>query len=1347
MSQELTFLRHLFKVNQLVLAFSLILFLLSAKSFADNSSNVKVVDGLPLGLISDLHIGKTTLYIGSETGFHQLTGNHVKSFSGINSSTNGEILSIREDTEGNIWLATVGSGLLFFDSINQKFLPILSINAESLVNCWSLTSLDKSLLLAACDDKILSIDIKKRVVSLLFDSQTKPFLSDSRYTKIAIDHKKNLWIAGKHSGVFRINTSTLDFEYFNSIKGPPLVNVDTIFIDSSNNIWVSNDEGISFKSEYSNGFTTINSYPDETLGKINSIFEDSNGTIWFGGEHLYVLDDKFTVPMLAKYKFPLMLGHEITAIVDIEQAKSGEILIAANTFGVVTLPNSINYLDYLRFSDEIPVPGLSSSFLFDMKNLLFSVDDTIYKLNLDSTIAIKLEDGLGYIDTLTKLDSNSILFSAEGTGIKALTLGSDRVTELSKDLSGLNDPLRNSVYTIANDGRGNLYYGASGGSERGLYYGDVKNGFVNIHSDFNIDEIAYLTNESLVVATRNNGIYQLHNKIWESWPDEAGSSRLIHYCIIEAQDGTVWLCTNGNGLGYLDEKSRSIQYIDPKFTANSTFIRELVQDTEGYFWVMTNQGLVRYDHKQQTSIRLGKEDGVLDVDFEITASINLSDDKILVAGDTLNYIIDTKKANQYINKRLQRKTEAKLVDLIVSQRDTRTRRDKTVDMKQAISTNNFLSFTYNEFLFNLEFAANNFAERNVFSFEYRLLGLDDNWTQTSKKEAGATYSTLPAGNYTFEVRVIDPKSIADQPVTKLNINVLPPLWKTWQAYTVYLLTVFCLLSAFYKYRTLQLKKANKLLELSVAERTSELADSKDRISNLLTQKQSLFANVSHEFRTPLSLILGPLETLGGSLESASQKKNFSLIYRSAKRLNHLVDQILDLAKLETVHSDNKKKYSIEPSIELLVESFKSLAESKQQQIILVTNTTGTLLLFQDSLEKIVSNLLSNSIKYTQVGGTILINSQQETSNYRFSVTDNGPGIPDDKLTIIFDRYARLHETQEEVGSGLGLAVVNELAKANGGSVQIESKVGEGSKFTIILPLHSSEAPADSTFQITPPEVLADYIIEDSYPKGYLAEANISRKSTVLIIEDNVELREFLSQSLGKWYVCITADDGVQGIARAIDSVPDLIISDLMMLNKDGFEVAQAIRQHDSTCHIPFILLTAKGDDATRIEGWKKQIDDYICKPFNVEELITRVSNLLSLRDMLKKRFSRNIEASIQGEQSSEDISFSSKRDQDFYQRFVQTIEKNYTLSEFGRAQAATLMAMSERQLNRKLSALIDFNFSEFLRKYRLEQARKMLRAGGQITEVSYDVGFSSPSYFSSCFKAEYGVSPKDFVDD
>jgi signal transduction histidine kinase/CheY-like chemotaxis protein len=603
---------------------------------------------------------------------------------------------------------------------------------------------------------------------------------------------------------------------------------------------------------------------------------------------------------------------------------------------------------------------------------------------------------------------------------------------------------------------------------------------------------------------------------------------------------------------------------------------------------------------------------------------------------------------------------------------------------------------------------------------------------------------------------VDKKSIVEQPITRLNIKVLPPFWLTWKAYSTYVLVFLSLFYFIYRYRTQQLKQMNLQLETSVQERTAELASSNARVSNLLKQKETLFANVSHEFRTPLTLISGPLEKLQEQISSEKGHQYFDIMQRNTQRLTQLVEQILDLSHLETAISSEKQLYDIETAIPILVESFKPLAMRKKQKLILNHHCLGGLELTKDALEKIILNLLSNAIKYTPLGGTITIVVKEVDNHFCLRITDTGDGISEEDLSKIFERFTRLDNSDSEMGSGLGLALVKELVAANHGQINVTSQIGKGTTFTLMFPLVSSfdralvSSLSEGLLSINQQPQPADIALNEQV--GFVRETDgASEKPTLLIIEDNKDMRSFIQQSLQEHYRCLTAADGQVGIDLAIEHIPDLILSDLMMPVRDGFEVVDSIRQNELSAHIPIILLTARGDDKSRLTGWQKAVDDYIPKPFNVDELLLRIARLISIRGIIKKRMRHATDNQVEGhivkdelEPSTNDLLFDSPKDHVFFNKLMDIIKLHYNDEHFGRAVAAGKLAISERQLNRKLSALVDYNFNELLRRFRLEKAKKLIKAGEQIGNVCYEVGFTSPSYFSRCFKAEFGCSPREF---
>jgi DNA-binding response OmpR family regulator len=435
-----------------------------------------------------------------------------------------------------------------------------------------------------------------------------------------------------------------------------------------------------------------------------------------------------------------------------------------------------------------------------------------------------------------------------------------------------------------------------------------------------------------------------------------------------------------------------------------------------------------------------------------------------------------------------------------------------------------------------------------------------------------------------------------------------------------------------------------------------------------------------------------------------------------------------------------------------------LAEFKGQKIVFLSNCQGGLELTADSLEKILYNLLSNAIKYSPRGGTIIVTSEQVGNQYGLSVKDTGYGIPEDELENIFERFTRLEKAAEQLGSGLGLAVVKELVQVNNGRIEVSSKLNEGTTFRVTLPLISdfdkTQAIKVTDVSLTLSPSVEFFVNEADDLKEEKIAAVKDSKPVILIVEDNKDMQTYIEQTLEDDYQCIKAGNGQQGIELAVEHIPDLILSDLMMPMKDGFEVVDHIRNNELTAHIPVVLLTAKGDDKSRIIGWQKTVDDYIAKPFNSYELKTRLTRLLVVRNIIKKRVTHQLNQNIikdENRQTDDNIksdsvsTFMNKRDEQFYTKLMAVVEENYIDDQFGRSQAASVLAIGERQLNRRLNSIVDYNFNELVRKYRLQKSKELLLEGHRIGDVGYSVGFTSQSYFSRCFKAEFSLSPKQFL--
>ena len=554
-----------------------------------------------------------------------------------------------------------------------------------------------------------------------------------------------------------------------------------------------------------------------------------------------------------------------------------------------------------------------------------------------------------------------------------------------------------------------------------------------------------------------------------------------------------------------------------------------------------------------------------------------------------------------------------------------------------------------------------------------------------------------------------------------------------------LFSILTLLLTVYIYRSYRNKqKANRLL--------AEMDELKSR----------LFSNISHEFRTPLTLILGPLEEmLVTEKEKKPTRKTVKMMRRNANRLLNLVNQMLDLSKLdagsmklELVEGDLIK------SLKLIVLSFASLAEQKKIKFIYTfPEEKWTTCFDQDKLEKILNNLLSNAFKYTPEEGEVkcVVKMPDPGKNLvEISIQDTGKGIPADQLDKIFDRFHQVEKSYEleTVGTGIGLSLTKELVNLLHGDIKVESDLGKGTSFIIRLPV-GKEHLKESEYILVKKEklkkpVLAEELEVVTEEEGYAEDPLQEKKPEeefplVLTVEDHADIRTHIREHLEDSFRIIEAEDGVAGLDKAIENIPDLVITDLMMPKMDGVEMCKKLKTDERTSHIPVLMLTAKASVEDRVKGLETGADAYVTKPFNIKELRVRVTKLIEQRKKLRERFSRNIKL------EPKDIAITSA-DEKFLNRAIGIIEEKMGDFEFDAQTLQQEMTLSRSQLFRKLKALTDLSITEFIRTIRLKRGAKLLEQKfGNVAQVTYEVGFNNLSYFAKCFKELYGVSPSEYV--
>jgi len=800
-------------------------------------------------------------------------------------------------------------------------------------------------------------------------------------------------------------------------------------------------------------------------------------------------------------------------------------------------------------------------------------------------------------------------------------------------------------------------------------------------------------------------------------------------------DPVIWIGTRA-GLDRFDTATQSFTHFYESDGLPENHITGVAAGA-GYIWVTTeSSGIARYDPVTNTFDNFNAVDGLQGNRFTSRAIYVTRRGEVIVSG--LNGI------NAFDPRRLnvtQQDASVTLTQLLVNGEPLPIDRSRSeIDLPSKSSELDF------------KFAALNFANPSSTKYTYKLEGYDNDWTVTDASNRVASYHNITPGDYKFRVRAKLGNNSWNEENMALSFSIPQLIWQTNWAYLSYAVLLVLSVYLVMNMRSEALRRRATALEVSVTERTRQIEQNErliqhqaDHLEELLQVKEKLYANISHEFRTPLTLILGPIERMLRRTPDSDSAMQLSMVRDNSQRLLRLVDQLLGLSRLSAEEPVTRSPQPLTPLATTIVQSFQPLAEEKGVRLDIVDGEGLWVNCAPDALEKILLNLVSNAIKYTLDGGWVKVQIATADSEFvRLAVSDSGIGIDPKDHDAVFERFFRSNGNGGESapGAGLGLALVKELAEAVGGSVELESRPGLGTTISVLLPRHRVR-PVDQQVATDVREtgqIPLEVAVSAQTPKTVaIAAANgPNGQPSLLVIEDNANMQQYLVSLLSDSYHCQIAANGEQGAKMATEQVPDIVICDVMLPGIDGFEVSKVLKNGEATSHIPIIMLTGRGDQDSRMHGLREHVDDYLTKPFSDEELSLRVANLLSSRDTMKRRYSRQL---FDGSEISGDLG---AREQRFLDKLQALLEDNYSDPEFRVDQLASAMAMSDRQLQRKLKALVDHSPAEYLRGYRLTMARKKLREGAQIGLVAEAVGFSSQAYFASCFKSEFGRTPSQY---
>jgi signal transduction histidine kinase/DNA-binding response OmpR family regulator len=804
--------------------------------------------------------------------------------------------------------------------------------------------------------------------------------------------------------------------------------------------------------------------------------------------------------------------------------------------------------------------------------------------------------------------------------------------------------------------------------------------------------------------------------------------------LLEDSKGRIWVGTR-EGLNVFDHKKNSFRSFSLKDGLPDNTVLTILEDHKHNLWITTPNGLcnlvlnneAKVEDLSFTVINYDETNNLQDREFNDNAALRTRSGELIFGGPSGFNIIDP--------ARIQRpQGDPKIVftnlQILNNNIEVGEEVNNRIILNEALPEIEKIKLKHKENIFSIEFAALDFSHSSRSKYAYKLEGFNDEWLYTDGLQRKATYTNLDPGSYVLKVKVLNSNGEWSKEKV-LHIRITPPFWRTPLAYLIYTAFVAGILLLA---RRITVDRAHMRFEVKQQRKEAE------RMQALDTMKTKFFTNVSHEFRTPLSLIISPLDKIIKNINDPEQKKQLHLVHRNAKRLLNLVNQLLDFRKMEV------QEFKLHPVVGDIVKfikdisfSFSDISEKKNIEYIFESNVSTLEIYFdKDKLEKILFNLLSNAYKYTPDNGKVSVRleyrpEEEKEGSFAIHVCDTGIGIPKDKQERIFERFFQ-HDVPESMvnqGSGIGLSITREFVKLHNGTITVNSEPDKGSCFTVVLPARKiSDAINQSAVS---EKIMPSEVVEETEN-----ESGNNKKKTILLVEDNEDFRFYLKDNLKTLYNVEEAANGKEGLEKVRKLNPELVVSDIMMPLMNGIELARKIKSDTITAHIPVILLTAVGSEEVQMEGYDIGINDYITKPFTFEILASRIKNLLAQQKLLKKNFQKQLEV------NPSEITIT-PLDELFMKQALAAVEKNIGNPDYSVEDLSRDMHMSRVALYKKILALTGKAPLEFIRTIRLKRGAQLLEKSGMtIAEIAYEVGFNNPKNFSKYFKEEFKVLPSQY---
>lgn len=1281
------------------------------------------------------------IWIGTKDGLNRYNGTDFYIFrpkeSDKNSLYNNNIGTICGDRDGHIYIRCKYA-VVEYDIKKDAFHTIRDNNIQAI--CYGNTQL-----WACTKDSIFTYN---RLEDKLEYYCT---LKDTRISCVIEDHGGNLYVGTMNKGMYVIDSNKKWLSYF------PEKDITCIYEDSKKNIWVgTKDDGL-VRLDRNGGTTSYASNPSGnglSSNYVRCVAEDNLGNYWVGTfkglDKLDITTNTFTSYSEDNKSYSLSNSSIICMMKD----QQGTFWIGTY-YGGVNLFNPDYEIYTYYYPDESQKGKLTSPFAGRMKE------------DVNGGIWMATEGGgLNYLDRKTRaftaykhdvnknsLSSNTVqaLYLDEnnqelwiGTlkgGLDKLDLKTSRFTNY-KRIPGKENSLINDIIRKIIPYKGDLLLATHNG--------------IGLFSPKTGECTKLLTDNRLNNRQIIDMILDKHHNLWFSYssglvkynletkkrneyfvPDASNKTignNLINV-LFEDKKGNIWAGSSGDGIFLYNPNTDTFQsYNSHNSDLINDFILDIKESLSGYLLIASNQGFSRFDIENQRFYNYNKQNGFPMTALNPFGLFVASDNEIFLSGPKVMISFFEKELNSYVKPYQLNFTSLEVNNKLILPNDESNIISESILYQPQINLN------HNHSILTVNFSLSNYVSVLKNKIYYKLEGFDKEWMSAGYRKT-ITYTNLNPGKYKLKIKSHEEYSDKETIFKEIDIVVNPPFYKSVWAYILYI--AILMVSA---YLVMSFYTSKLRLRASLEFEKKE----KKQIEELNQSKLRFFTNISHEFRTPLTLIVSQLEMLmeRSDIQPLVYGKLVN-IHRNTLRMKRLITELLDFRKqeqgFEQFKFSGQNLYSFLDEIYL---AFKEYARAKQINLEFFNQDRSLDVWFDVvQLEKVVYNLLSNAFKYTPLGGTVSLSVHEYDNNVTIHISDTGVGIAEDSLEHIFDRFYQVDSQDNQKGTGIGLALAKSIIEAHKGKISVRSLKGEGTTFVVELPL--GDAHISASQKVATPDIDSSCISElTTYGDKMLSDVTDDEspnnepdenRNKILIVEDNEELRGLLVRLFSKVYSVYEARDGEEGFERTKEVQPDIVLSDIMMPKMSGIEMCRMIKSNFDTSHIPVILLTAQTAEEFTIQGLKMGADDYITKPFNVKHLFMRCNNLVNGRKLLQKKYAKQMDNNV-------DILATNGADHQFMEQCVACIEQNIDNSDFDVNMFAQTMNLGRTKLFLKLKGIAGQTPNDFILNVRLKKAQMLLMQTDTktISEIAYEVGFNSPSYFIKRFRELFGITPAQF---